>query len=156
FDVLHDAGDDDALSIADSIDIDLDGVFQKSVDEHRLALGDHKRLGDKFFELSLIVTDFHGPAAEHETRPNEIGVANSRGLGTGFIHGPGDAVRRLAQSQSPQKLLEFFAVLRVFDRIDAGADDRYAGTGERAGQVERRLAAELHDHAIGLHAVADV
>ena len=38
FDVLHDAGDDHLLAVADGIDIDFDGVFQKAVDQHRLAL----------------------------------------------------------------------------------------------------------------------
>ena len=51
---------------------------------------------------------------------------------------------------------EFLAVLGVFDRVDAGADDRHAGGGQGPGQVQRRLAAELHDHAVGLHAVANI
>jgi hypothetical protein len=54
------------------------------------------------------------------------------------------------------KLLNFSRSSAVFDRVDAGADDRHAGRGQRPGQVQRRLPAELHDHAIGLHAVADV
>jgi hypothetical protein len=37
----------------------------------------------------------------------------------------------------------------------ASAEDRHAGALERHGELERRLAAELHDHAVGLLALDD-
>ena len=49
-----------------------------------------------------------------------------------------------------------FAVFGGVDRVDAGADDRDAGGLEGTGQVERGLAAELDDDAVGLDAVADI
>ena len=60
------------------------------------------------------------------------------------------------RSQPAQNVGELLPVFGVLDRIDAGADDRHAGIGQRPGQVQRRLPAELHDHAVGLHPVADV
>ena len=65
----------------------------------------------------------------------------------------------LAGCFSPSRcrhLGKLLAVLGVLDRVDARADDRHAGVGQRAGQVQRRLPAKLHDHAVRLHAVADV
>ena len=55
-----------------------------------------------------------------------------------------------------QQLLKLLAILGRFDRIDARADDRHARVLQPPRQVERRLAAELHDDAIGLHAIADI
>ena len=55
-----------------------------------------------------------------------------------------------------QDSLKLLAVFGDFDAVDAGADDRHAGVRKRPGQVQRRLAAELHDHAVRLHPVADV
>src|SRR5262245_41747064 len=144
FDVLHDAHDNHTFSVADRIDIDLNRIFQKAVDQYGLALRDDKRLGDEFFKLRLIVADLHSPAAKHKAWPNEIWISDSRGLGASFYHGPRDAIGRLAQAESVEQLLEFFSVLGVFDGIDAGADDRHARTGKRASQIKWRLAAELH------------
>ena len=79
-------------------------------------------------------------------------VASARG----FVHRAGNPVGRLPQAEPMQKLLEFLAIFGVVDRIDAGADDRHAGAGQRPGQIQRRLSAELHDHAVGLHTIANV
>ena len=51
---------------------------------------------------------------------------------------------------------EPLAILGQLDRFGAGADDRYARSLERSGQIERRLPAELNDHPHRLDAVADV
>ena len=45
------------------------------------------------------------------------------------------------------QLLEALAVLGEVDGVGRGAEDRDAGGLERLGELERRLAAELHDHA---------
>ena len=37
-DVLHDAGDDHVFRIAERIDVDLDGILEEVVDEHRALL----------------------------------------------------------------------------------------------------------------------
>ena len=58
-----------------------------------------------------------------------------------------DAVRRLLEPQPLDQHLEPLAVLGEVDAVDAGADDRRAGRFQRLGQVQRRLAAELDDHA---------
>ncbi len=54
---------------------------------------------------------------------------------------------------------QFAEELAVFGEIDVrrvGADDGHAEALERQRESERRLAAELHDHAIGLFGIDDV
>ena len=53
-------------------------------------------------------------------------------------------------------MLETFAVFRDVDRVGAGADDRHARRFQRLGELERRLAAVLHDHAERLLDVHDL
>jgi hypothetical protein len=53
-------------------------------------------------------------------------------------------------------MLEKLAVLGALDRFDRGADDGDAVGLESGGEVERGLAAELDDDAVGLFVVADV
>ncbi len=51
------------------------------------------------------------------------------------------------RSSSLEQLLEAPAVLGEVDGIGRGAEDRDAGFLERRGELQRRLAAELHDDA---------
>ena len=44
--------------------------------------------------------------------------------------------------------LEAVAVLGEVDGVGRGAEDRHAGLFQRGGELERRLAAELHDDAL--------
>ena len=55
-----------------------------------------------------------------------------------------------------EQLAEQLAILGEIDVVRIGADDRHARLLQRQRQIERRLAAELHDHAVGLLGVADV
>ncbi len=56
-------------------------------------------------------------------------------------------VRRLAQAELGEQLLEALAVLGDVDRIGRGADDRHAGALEIERELQRRLPAVLDDHA---------
>lgn len=47
-------------------------------------------------------------------------------------------------------MLEALAVFRTVDGIRAGADNRHACRFQRARQLQRRLAAVLHDNAFRL------
>jgi hypothetical protein len=51
-------------------------------------------------------------------------------------------------AQLVEQRAEALAVLGAVDRVGAGAEDRHAGLGQRLRQLQRRLAAELHDHAV--------
>ena len=64
----------------------------------------------------------------------------------------GDAVSRLPDAQPLDQRLEAVAILGEVDGIGRGAEDRHFGILQRLRQLERRLAAELHDHAFELAA----
>ena len=52
--------------------------------------------------------------------------------------------------QIVEQLAEQLAVFGEIDVLGIGADDRHAEPLQRQRQIQRRLAAELHDHAVGL------
>ncbi len=58
--------------------------------------------------------------------------------------------------RSSSNLSEALAILGEIDIFRIGADDRHARGLQRQRQRQRRLAAELDDHAVGLLGVADV
>ena len=71
-----------------------------------------------------------------------------------FVDARRRPVRRLREPELARDRLEPPPVLRGVDRVGRGAEDRHARRLERARQLERRLAAELHDHADRLLALA--
>ena len=62
----------------------------------------------------------------------------------------GGAVGRLLEAEPFDQRLKRSRSSAMSMLIDAGADDRRAGRFQAAGQVQRRLAAELHDQALRL------
>ena len=63
--------------------------------------------------------------------------------------------RTSEDAEPPQQRAEAAAVLGQVDRVDRGAEQREAGLLEGARQLQRRLAAELDDHALGPLLLAD-
>jgi hypothetical protein len=53
-------------------------------------------------------------------------------------------------------MLKLFSILSHLNRIHARADDWHAGIRQSPRQIQRRLTAELNDHAVRLHAIADI
>jgi hypothetical protein len=133
FDVLHDSHDDHVIAIGDRIDIDLDGIFEESIDQDRLALGDDKGFGDKPIELGVVVADFHGSATEDKAGSDQAGKTDFLYFGSGLLHVSSDAVCRLFEMQFLDELLEFLAVFGILDCLDACTDDRDPGIGQRPG-----------------------
>ena len=96
--------------------------------------------------------DPHGATAEHVGGPDHQREADPLGALQRLVPVVADVVLRLAQAEAAEQLLEALAVLREIDRIRRRAEDRHAGIGERLGELERGLAAELDDHAAQLAA----
>ncbi len=92
--------------------------------------------------------DLHGAAAEHVGRPDDDRIADAVGDGARFAGRAGDAAVGLLQAELLDQLLEAVAVLGEVDGVGRGAEDRHAGLFQRRGELERRLAAELHDDAL--------
>src|SRR6185295_598362 len=66
------------------------------------------------------------------------------------------AIRRLLELELVDELLEALAILGEVDRVRRRADDRHARVLESAGELERRLTAVGHDHALRLLLVDDL
>ena len=90
---------------------------------------------------------FHRAATQHVARAHHQRIADLARMGQGFLGAACGAVRRLLQAEGIDQLLEALAVFGEVDRIRRGADDRHAVGFQRLRQLERRLAAVLHDHA---------
>ena len=168
-DMLHDAGDEHALAVAQRVDVDLDRVGEIAVEQQRvlaehgvdlaglvvgiarLDVGGHQarqHAEQVIVERGLIVDDRHRAAAEHVGRAHHQRQAEIGGDQPRLFDGIGDAVLGLLEAELVEQPLEAVAVLGEVDRIDRRAEDRRAGLLDRARELQRRLAAELHDHAL--------
>ena len=92
------------------------------------------------------MNDFHGAATEHIAGAHDQRVAQGSGFLQRFGFGARRGVGRLAQAQRVQQLLETLAVFRCVDHVRAGTNDGHAGGFEAECELQRRLAAILHDH----------
>ena len=143
-------GDHHLLAVAERVDVDLDRVREEPVDQHRVLGRDGHRLAHVGLELVRVVDDLHRAPAQHVGRPHQHRVADPLGeLARGRDASRG-AVLGLAQTQLGEQRRESLAILGAIDRVGRGADDRHARARQRHGQAQRRLTAELHDHALRL------
>ena len=168
-DVLHDADDEGVLAVAEAIDVDLDGVGQIAVEQQRIGAehgvdlaglvvrvarldvaGHQLRQGAEQIvaELVVLADDLHGAAAEHIGRAHHQRQPEIGGHQPRLLDRIGDAVLRLLQPQLVEHALEAVAVFGEIDGVGRGAEDRHVGRFQRARELQRGLAAELHDHAV--------
>src|SRR5471032_1964206 len=147
FDVFHHAADEGGFAVGDAIDVALDGVVQEAVQQHWRIVRYLDRFAHIAFQVALLVDDFHRAAAQHVGRTHYKRVADFLCQRQRFGFGARGAVRRLAQFQLVQHLLETLAVFGSVDHVRRGADDRHAIRFQVQRQLQRSLAAVLHDHA---------
>ena len=106
-------------------------------------------------EHLLVVHHLHGSAAEHERRADHQRVADLRGDLQRLVEVAGHAGLRLRDAQFPHHLAEAIAILGQFDRLGRSSQDLHARLGQLGRNVQRRLSAELDDHALGLLLLVD-
>src|SRR5215469_3527669 len=102
FDVLHDCSDNGRLAVGDAIDIDLNGILEKAIDEHRTIRRYFDRAGHITFEIRLGIHQLHRAPAENETWPNEHWIAKFLRYRYGLFGACCRTVRRLAQPKLVQ------------------------------------------------------
>ena len=156
FDVFHDSAHQRELSVRNRIDIHFDRVFQKLVDQDWPIRRRIHRLCHVASNRIVVIADFHGTAAENITRTDQHRIADFIGDPPGSMGVGRGSVGRLPQSQTFQDSLEPLAIFRGINHVRAGANNVNAGGFETTCQIERRLTAELHNHPVRLHPVADV
>ena len=160
----------DGLAVAERVDVDLDRVGQIAVEQQRI-LAEHRvdlaglvvgiaRLDvgrhqarqhaeQIVVERGLVVDDRHRPAAEHvggahDQRQAEVGrrraapARPNRRCRSSAASRPSLSRSRLNRSRSSARSIEF----------DRGAEDRRARLLDGVRELQRRLAAELDDHAL--------
>jgi hypothetical protein len=64
-DVLHHPAEEQLLPVVQGVDVDLDGVVEEPVDEHRVLEGDRGGPGDVRGEGVVVVHDLHAAPAQH-------------------------------------------------------------------------------------------
>ena len=146
-DVLHDAANQHALAVADSIDVHFHRVVQEAVQQHRRIVGHADRGLEITAQVGFVIDDFHRPAAQHVGRTHYQRIADARRLLDRLLDGGNGGVGRLLQAQAVDRLLEAFAVFGTVDGVRAGTDDRHACGFQLTRQLQRGLAAVLYDNA---------
>ncbi len=99
-------------------------------------------------QLGIVAHDLHGASAQHIGGADDHGKADLLGDALCFGARCCDAVLRLAQLELAHQPCKAVTVLGEVDGIGRGAKDRNAGLLQRIGELQRCLAAELHDDAV--------
>ena len=148
--VLHDPRHQALMAVREGIDVDLDRVLEEAIEQQGVRLvGPHvtPQIG---VESLRRVADLHRPPAEHVGRAHEErepDLLGDRRRLRGRVRGPVGRVRDL---EAAQQGAEATTILGQVDRVDRRPEQGGAGRLELAGELERRLAAELDDHPLGL------
>ena len=156
-DVLHDAADHDARAVADRVDVALERVLQEPVDEHRAAPPTRARpFGNTAAsDASSYTICIARPPSTYDGRTSTGYPMRSRDLER-LLEARRRAVRRLRQSELARDLVEPAPILGDVDRVGRRPENPHAGGLELPRELERRLTAELHDHALRLLALHDL
>ena len=146
-DVLHHRADEHVGAVGHRVDVDLDRAFQEPVDQHRVIGRCLGRGADERLQVVGVVDDLHRAAAQHVRRADDHREPDLRRDRPRLRQRPRLTVRRRRDVELGEDLRELPAVLGQIDRLGRGAQHREALLLERAREPQRRLAAELDDHA---------
>ena len=146
-DMLEHAAHRDVGPVADRVDVDFDRVAQIAVDQHR-ALARHLHRGrDIMVELLRPLDHLHAAPAEHVGRPQQHRIADPLRDPHRLVAAARDPVRRLLEAELLHQRREPLAILGEVDAVGRGPEDRHARRLQLLGKLQRRLPAELDDHA---------
>ena len=148
FHVFHHGRDVNVFAIAQSVGFAFQSVVEEAVDEERTVRGHAHGLRHVFAEHVFVVDDFHAAAAKHEARADHHRVAaDLLDASEGFVDVRGHAAFRHRDAELVHHLAEQVTVFGDIDGIDARTENLDAFVAQSAGDVQRGLATELHDHA---------
>ena len=130
-DVLHDAANDDVLSVGERVDVDFDGILQELVDEDGAVVGILHRLFHILHDGVFVEGDHHGAAAENVGGTDEDGESDlARGFDRLFWRSDHRA-GSLRDIEFFEQFTEALAILGEIDRLGRGADDVHTCGFER-------------------------
>lgn len=150
--VFHDGSHYGVLAVADAVHVEFGGVFQEAVDEDGLTFANGGSFFHELAQVFFLIDNHHAAATENEARAHKHGVADFLDDGEGLFHVVGDAAFGLLDTDLVNQLLEEIAVFGEIDVFGARADHICTGLLQAHGEVQRSLAAELHDDARALFA----
>ena len=78
------------VSVAEGIDIELDGILEEGVEIDRVVRRDLRCLAHVRLEVVVVVDDCHAAAAQDIARTDQERVADVLGDSTGLVQGLGD------------------------------------------------------------------
>ena len=157
FDVFHHGRDVNVFTVGEGVGFAFQSVVEEAVDEERTVRGHAHGLGHVFAKHVFVVDDFHAAAAKHEARANHHRVATDLlDASEGFVDVRGHAAFRHRDAELVHHLAEQVAVFGDVDGVDAGAENLDTFVAQGAGDVQRGLATELHDHASRLFLVVNL
>lgn len=144
---LHNAGDEHALSVADGVYLDLLAA-DVVVHQHRTVLIDFHGGFQIAAELLFLGNDLHRPAAEHEARAYQHGIADFRRRADALFDVRHRPALRTRDGKRGEQLFESVAIFRALDGFTIGADDGHTAPAQRLGQIDGGLPAEGRDDAL--------
>src|SRR5205823_3491938 len=120
-DVLHDCTDHGRFAVRNAIDIDLDRVFKKTIDQHGTIRRYLNGAGHVTSKILLIIDKLHGASAENEARPNKCWITNFPGYRDGIFGARGRSIRRLTQIKLVEHRCEQASVFGGLDAFGLSA-----------------------------------
>ncbi len=148
FHVFHHGRDVNVFAVREGVGFAFQSVVEEAVDEERTIRGHAHGLRHVFAEHVFVVDDFHAAAAKHEARADHHRVATDLlDASEGFVDVRGHAAFRHRDAELVHHLAEQVAVFGDIDGVDAGAENLDTFVAQSAGDVQRGLATELHNHA---------
>ena len=154
FDVFHDGGDKRLAGyVPHRVDVDLDGVLEELVDQHRPfgrktsfppERAGRRHRAHRPLEILSFVSDFHRPSPQHVAGPDQDRVTHGVGDGQCPAQPGGGPTRGLRHAEALAERVPPLSVLGQVDRRRRRPHDQF-GRYHR-GKLERRLATQSHDH----------
>ena len=166
FDVLHQTADHHSTGvIAERININLNGILEVLINQHRVVGFHLHRLAHVAVQFGLIEHHFHRPSAQDIRGAHNDGITDIGRNRSGFLFAACQAVTGLADVQIAKDGFELLAVLGPVNRFRGCTPDRSSCctsvvAGEPVqqwnGELQRGLTAELDHHTIGLLNLNDI
>ncbi len=142
-----------SVAVRERVHVYFGRLFQELIDQYRPRRAHERCLRDIFLHSVHVIGDHHGAATQHVTRPHQHRQTNFGGNARRLFGHQRGRVSRLRDSQFLQQAAEAPPIFGQVDRFRSRADDGHAVALQLQRQVQRRLPAELHDHALGLLAL---
>ena len=143
-DVLEEARDEHVAPVAHGVDVDLDAL-EVAVDADRSVGIDDGGGRQLAGQVARRVAEVDGQAADDERRPDDDRVADALGERERLLDAVRHAALGLGDAEPVEQRGEARPLLGLVDRLEVRAEERHAARGQRRGEVERRLAAELDE-----------